>query len=219
MASVSNIRPFILKEEGGLSRSVSDKASSYPSPWTYNGVTGWHTNKGVTYKTFSSLSSKLGYANTADNFFKMPDSIWDKIFKNEYWNAWYLDQLNSQAIADLLVDFSFNSGPGGSFSSIQKYLLKKGYNVSTRMQAINALNKIALFNEQQIFLELVAHREAFYKSLSTYPVNGKGWLSRLNNLKEFGLKTIAKKKIKIAVVVLTIILAVGIIGTFYYKSE
>jgi lysozyme family protein len=196
VASVSNIRPFLLAEEGGLSRKTSDKASANPAPWVYNGLTGWHTNKGVTYTTFSSLAAKLGYANTADNFFKMPDSIWDKIFKNDYWNAWYLDQLNSQAIADLLADFSFNSGPGGSFNSIQKYLDTKGIHVANRMQAVAALNKIALLNEQTIFLELIAHREAFYRSLSDFSLNGKGWLSRLGKLKAFGLETILKKKLK-----------------------
>lgn len=219
MANVSNIRPFIQKWEGGLSRNTADSASSNPAPWVYNGLTGWHTNKGVTYSTFSSLSSKLGYANSADNFFKMPGDIWDAIYKTGYWDPWYLDKLNSQAIADLIADFSWGSGANGSFQSVRKYLEAKGYPVNSRLEAVEALNKLIILNETKIFSELVAHREAFFKSLSSYATFGKGWMNRLNALKTFGLETIAKKKIKIIVIAVVLIVMVAAIGTYFYKSK
>lgn len=196
MASVSNIRPFIQKWEGGLSRNTTDTASKNPAPWMYKGVNGWHTNKGVTYKTFVSFAPKLGYAITPDNFFGMPDAIWDAIFKNGYWDAWYLDKMNSQAIADLIADFSWGSGANGSFQSIRKYLLTKAYTVNSRLEAVEALNKLSFLNETEIFNELVAWRESFFKSLSTFGTFGKGWLNRLNDLQKFGLETIQKKKLK-----------------------
>lgn len=195
MASVSHIREFIQKWEGGLSRNTDDGASSNPAPWPYKGVSGYHTNKGVTYTTFSGQASKLGYANTADNFFSMPDSIWNTIIKNAYWDVWYLDKMNSQAIADLLLDFSWGSGPYGSFKSVQKWLsTQKKIVVSSRLEAVEAINKLAALNEKAIFLELIDWRAAFFKGLSTYVKFGKGWMNRLNSLKEFGLETIAKKK-------------------------
>ena len=80
MAKVSNIRSFIQAWEGGLSRNTTDSASSMPAPWMYKGVTGWHTNKGVTYKAFVGLANKVGYEISAENFFTMPDRIWDGIF-------------------------------------------------------------------------------------------------------------------------------------------
>lgn len=219
MASVSNIRAFIQKWEGGLSRNTTDSASLMPAPWPYKGVTGWHTNKGVTFKTFSGLAPKLGYAITADNFFTMPDKIWDAIFANGYWAPWYLDKLNSQAIADLIADFAWGSGVNGSFQSIRKYLAQKGYPVNSQLEAVDALNKLASFNETEIFNELVSHREAFFKSLSTFSTFGKGWLNRLNDLKKYGLETIAKKKIKIAAIAIVLVVIIASVATFFYKSK
>lgn len=195
MASVSNIMPFIQKWEGGLSRNTADSASKNPAPWTYKNQNGWHTNKGVTYTTFVSLAPKLGYAITPDNFFLMPDAIWDAIFKNGYWDTWYLDKMNSQAIADLIADFSWGSGANGSFQSIRKYLSQKGIAVNSRLEAVEAINKLSFANETEIFLELVQWREAFFKSLGSFATFGKGWLNRLNDLKTFGLETIQKKKL------------------------
>lgn len=193
MAKSSNIRPFIQKWEGGLSKNPADTAARNPAPWTYNNQNGYHTNKGVTYTTFLSLSPKLGYETSAENFFTMPAPIWDGIFKNGYWDPWELDRMRSQIIADLIADFAYMSGTSGSFNSIKKYLAGKGIQVSTRGQAVDALNTLSLGKEQQIFTELVAHREAYFKSLNQ-PTFLNGWLNRLNNLKEFGLQTLLKKK-------------------------
>lgn len=218
MASVGNIRPFIQKWEGGLSRQTADNASSYPAPWTYKGVTGWHTNKGVTYKTFSSLSSKLGYANTAENFFAMPDDIWDKIFYYGYWKPWGLDGVKSQAIADFIANASWGSGLTGSFNTIKKYLATKNISVSTKEQAVAALNKISLLNEKQIFTELIEWRNNFFRSLSDFSVYGKGWLNRSSDLFKHGLETIAKKKTKIVAIVVILTIIIFCIYKQYYKK-
>lgn len=219
MASVSNIRPFIQKWEGGLSRELADNASSKPAPWPYKGLTGWHTNKGVTYATFVGLAPKLGYAITPDNFFLMPDAIWDSIFKNGYWDPWTLDEINSQAIADFIANASWGSGLGGSFNTIKKYLATKNIAVQNRVQAVAAINKIALFNETQIFNELIDFRNNFFKSLNDFPTYGKGWLNRSEALRKFGLETITKKKIKITAIALILVVLVFSIYTFYYKNR
>lgn len=194
MANSANIRPFIQKWEGGLSKALSDTASSNPSPWSYNGVSGYHTNKGVTYSTFKNLSNSLGYANTAENFFSMPNDIWNKIFSNGYWKPLYLDNLNSQAIADALSNWSWGSGVSGAFTSLKKYLFTKNITVTNWPQSIEALNKLSSLNETAIFLELINWREQFFKSLNQ-PANLRGWLNRLNEMKAFGLETIKKKSI------------------------
>lgn len=194
MANVSNIRPLIIKWEGGLSRDTNDTASKNPAPWTYKGVTGWHTNKGVTYATFINLANKVGYQPTAENFFNMPDSIWDGIFKIGYWDPWKLDNMKSQAIADTLACFAWGSGVQGSFNSVKKYLATKSINVSNTEEAVQQFNKLSLFNEEKIFLELIDWREKFFRSLNQ-PVFLRGWLNRLADIKQFGLNTIKKKSI------------------------
>lgn len=217
MANVSNIRPLIVKWEGGLSRHKSDTASALPAPWTYNGYNDWHTNKGVTYATFLGLAPKIGYSITPDNFFTMPDTIWDAIFKVGYWNPWNLDELKSQAIADIIVCFAWGSGVTGSFNSIKKYLATKGINVSNTSQAVDALNKISFLNEKKIFEELISWREQFFKSLNQ-PIFLRGWLNRLNDIKQFGLNTIKKKRIKIGIAV-AVILIVSVACVYFVTKK
>jgi hypothetical protein len=83
MADYTKIVSFIKTKEGGLSSATTDTASNNPSNCG-NGKNGkpYHTNKGVTWSTFKGLSAKLGYSATCDNFIKMPDSIWGKIYKD-----------------------------------------------------------------------------------------------------------------------------------------
>lgn len=219
MANVSNIRPFIQKWEGGLSRHSADNASAHPAPWPHNGVTGWHTNKGVTYAAFVGLAPKSGYAITPENFFTMPPKIWDAIFKVGYWDPWHLDNLRSQAIADFIANASWGSGLTGSFNTIKKYLASKNIPVTTREQAVNELNKLSVLNEKAVFTDLINWRNNFLKSLSDFGVYGKGWLNRSNDLLQHGLETIEKKKIKIIAIVVVLAVVVFCIYKFYYKPN
>lgn len=217
MAAVDHIRAFIQKWEGGLSNKSTDKAAANPAPWPYNGTYGWHTNKGVTYSTFASLGPSLGYAVTADNFFTMPAEIWDKILQAGFWNSWDLDNMKSQAIADLIADFAWGSGITGSFNVVKKYLAGKGKNVSTRTQATAALNDLARFNEKNVFLDLINARHDFFESLNE-PANIKGWLNRLDALKTFGLQTIGSGSwIRILIPAALVLLALAITVLLYYR--
>lgn len=51
MEKYKHIIPHILKWEGGLSNHKNDSASKNPCPVTYNGVSGYHTNRGITWNT------------------------------------------------------------------------------------------------------------------------------------------------------------------------
>jgi hypothetical protein len=53
---------------------------------------------------------------------------------------------------------------------------------------------VNITNEEQIFLEMVSAREAFFRSLNQ-PANLQGWLNRLAEFKSFGLETIKKKSL------------------------
>jgi hypothetical protein len=224
MADYRHPRKFILQWEGGLSRDAGDSASTHPAPWMHKGLSGWHTNKGVTFSTFESLAPMLGYAVTPENFFNMPDRIWEKIFKIGYWDAWRLDEMKSQAIADLLADFAWGSGIGGSFNSIDKYLATKGKQVTNREQATKALSELARGNEKKIFLELIGWREKFFRSLGQ-PWNLKGWLNRLihdesgdrQSLKEFGLESIKGSPLRIFIIPGLLLMALAITIIFYLR--
>lgn len=199
MADYKKVIPFHKAWEGGLSRATTDKAASNPSPWTYNGQTGWHTNKGITYAAFVACAPKIGYQITPENFFTMPDAIWNSIFKIIYWDGMLLDRVNSEAIAAALSNWSWGSGDSGAFQLLKKYLATKGYNVTNDAQAVDAINELSRGNEEAIFLELIDWRENYFRSLNQ-PANLQGWLNRLKfgsgtkpSMMQFGLNLIKKK--------------------------
>lgn len=214
MASHKNIVPFFLKWEGGLSRDTKDSASNNPAPWPYKGLTGWHTNKGITYTTFVTMAPRMGYDITPDNFFIMPNEIWGKIMKGGYWDPYQLDDMQSQAIADTVVSWAWGSGIVGSFKQFKKYLATKNINVNIHTDVTRAFNELVnASNEEKIFLELAEWRANYFKSLNQ-PHWLQGWLNRLEEFKKFGLETIKKKRIRITLIAGALILIV--IGSLVY---
>lgn len=221
MATYESAIPYIKKSEGGLSRATTDTASKKPAPFNYKGQTGWHTNRGITWETFNSLASQLGYAPSADNFFKMPDDIWLKIYKGGYWNPMQGDRYDSQPIANAIVDFAWAGGVGGSTNALIKYLASKNIKadgVITISQGLNELTKKD--GEKKAFNDLIDYRKAWFISLNQ-PANTGGWLSRMEELRKQGSslikETIQKvgeatetvKKNPTTTVIITILLAVS----------
>ena len=195
MADLNKAIPYIRKAEGGLSRATTDTASKNPAPFTYNGKTGWHTNKGVTWTTFSSLAPTLAYTASADNFFKMPDAIWEKIYRNGYWNPMQADKIKSDAIAIAIVDYAWAFGVGGAQSRLKVWVKSTfGTDAKTMTDVVNAINKQS--SEAETFNKLIIHRKAAFAALKQ-PVNERGWFARMDELKQYGstfLKTISDNK-------------------------
>jgi len=201
MASIDKIISETKKEEGGLSRAKTDSASAHPSNCqiTNNGVSAddWHTNKGVTWDTFIGNASKLGYEANCKNFETMPDNIWQKIAKKGYWDPFYLDQYNSQAIANFIFQWAWGSGVSGAYKPLAKLANSKyGMNLSTSYSLNNAallkdkMNEVSKKNESGLLLDLKNSLKGFYVSLNQ-PANEKGWLKRVDELYEMSLNEIS----------------------------
>ena len=187
MADYRNVIPTILKWEGGLSRNPNDTASRVPAPWPFNGVTGWHTNKGVTYATFSSLAPRLGYKNDADTFFTMPSNVWGLIFKNGYWDKVQGDKIKSQAVANLLADWYWGSG-SNAVKNLQQVLNRSfGYKLAEDgimgPKTLEATNKV---DAKKLFDLLHAEKVDFYNQIVKNDPSQqtflKGWLNRAADL-------------------------------------
>lgn len=102
MANVDILLPFILKYEGGF---VNDPADS-----------GGATNKGVTIATWRSV----GYDKDGDGDIDVQDlklisnkDVRDRVLKPHYWDRWKANQIQSQKIANILVDWVWASGANG----------------------------------------------------------------------------------------------------------
>lgn len=186
MASWEKIIPFIKLREGGLSRDPDDLAAKYPAPCAYNGQTGWHTNKGITYETFIT-NTALGYEGTCENFFEMPAEIWSKIFKAKIWDQWQLDKIRSQSIADIIADWSFNSGAGGAYKRIRD-LFNEKYKMdlpaqfgATSVESLRKkINSISFVREFQIRRDLLDKRTEAVKASN--PKYQTGLQNRIDEL-------------------------------------
>jgi|694.fasta_scaffold130300_4 lysozyme family protein len=223
MAVYTKIVSFIKSKEGGLSSATTDTASNNPSNCG-NGSNGkpYHTNKGITWSTFKGLSSKLGYSATCDNFLKMPDSIWSKIYKDGYWNPIQGDRIQNQAIANSFVEMAWGSGVGSNTSTrgaiaYLKNFFKSKYNKSfdTITQIVDYVNELDNSGQTpQLFEKLYDFRKSLYTSFNQ-PSNLKGWINRLDAfyLLNKPYATSTKTKASIAVGVLLIIAG----ATLYYK--
>lgn len=102
MADINVLLPFILKWEGGF---VNDPADA-----------GGATNKGVTIGTWR----QVGYDKDGDGDIDVQDlkllsnnDVRDRVLKPHYWNRWKADNIQSQKIANILVDWVWGSGKHG----------------------------------------------------------------------------------------------------------
>jgi lysozyme family protein len=192
MADYKNIIPFIQRWEGGMSNDADDtSAASLPMPCSYRGVMGWHTNKGITYRTFLHFSKVLGYEPTCANFVNMPPNIWGAIFKRGFWDSYQLDTFTSQAVAEVLVNIIWGSGHGGGWRLIASVVNSKQFkhyggvpekysNANTQTLA-TVINKICRREEKKLHTAIIERMKRFYYSLNK-PKYLKGWLNRLADL-------------------------------------
>jgi hypothetical protein len=224
MANFNDIRQFTLKKEGGLSRAKTDTASKNPSSCIHNGVSGWHTNRGITYKVFADASKRYGFANTCDNFINMPDDIWDKIAKGDYWDNLNLDNLNSNGVAFQIFSWHWGAGKGW-FPRMRRYLSSKkiewNQKSSTLADALNLL--IDKQGEKQTIDELNTQQKEYYTSISQ-PANIKGWISRIEDTTKYAYKYIGsvykenKKGVNYAIVGVVLI-GITFLAYRYYKKN
>ena len=185
MANVDILLPFILKYEGGF---VNDPADS-----------GGATNKGVTIATWRSV----GYDKDGDGDIDVQDlklisnkDVRDRVLKPHYWDRWKANQIQSQKIANILVDWVWASGANGI--KIPQRLLGvavDGIVGAKTLAAVNFADPDQLFNviyNADITTSSIAAyekrigRKATNAELMKYTKKRfiKGWLNRLAAIKE-----------------------------------
>lgn len=171
MAKIDILAPFILSWEGGYCNIPGDS--------------GGHTNKGVTLATWR----KYGYDKNDDDVINEKDVMliteYDAIYeimKPVYWDKWRADEIQSQSVANLLVDWYWNSGKYGI--RIPQFALGVTVDGIVGQKTIAAINNYK-YGEKELFVKLWKEREAYIELIA---VNQKkkfkaGWLNRLNGIK------------------------------------
>lgn len=170
MAKIELFAPKILQYEGGFVNDPKDH--------------GGATNMGVTLSTWQ----KIGYDKDGDGDIDVADirllTQADAIIvlKKCYWNRWRTDEILNQSIAEILVDWVWNSGKWGIV--IPQRLLKvldDGIVGSGTLFAVNSANQrdfhAVILQARMTFIEeLLRNHQDQLKFFN-------GWMNRLYNCK------------------------------------
>lgn len=157
-----DLSKFVLRMEGGLTNDKTDTASKFPSPTPEK----WHTNKGITWKTYTDSSKTLKFTPSVKEFLVMPYSRWFSIFKNNY--------INRSNFSDNLV-----------LNSYMALWLWGGW--ARKHMSLENVNKVLndkkLTNRQKLF-NLVELRKQYFDNIikANPPLKKyeKGWKARAN---------------------------------------
>lgn len=169
MAQVSKLVPYILKFEGGFVNDPDDL--------------GGETCKGITFKTYKLYRQRKKLPTpTIEDLKRISDEEFTSILKEMYWDACKADFIESQSVANAIVDWAWNSGTATAVKEIQKVLGVKSDGVigNITLSAINSHSPLPLFGLIQ-----QTRKDYIDRICKARPVNQKyrkGWMNRINSL-------------------------------------
>lgn len=185
MANVETLVPFIIRFESGvdpaglISEKLFEKArkSGYANdPDDLGGA----TMVGVTMVTYTEYCRKKGYPRpTVERLRGITYTQWLDILKTMFWDRWKADEIQSQSVAEILVDWVWASGKYG-ITIPQRVLgvTVDGVVGTKTLAAVNAQNPSNFFDR------IVQERKSYIDRICvSRPANNKfkrGWLRRLN---------------------------------------
>lgn len=167
MANSRLLFDFIKKWEGGWADHAADK--------------GGKTNMGITLHTWQSC----GYDKDLDGDIDADDlrliTVEDvyQVFYKKYWCRWKADQIQSQSLANIVVDWVWASGYHG-ITRVQRLLQVKADGIvgQKTLYALNSANPRGLFDA------IKADRIRFIRDIvsrdPSQQVFLKGWMNRIN---------------------------------------
>jgi len=220
-AFTDELKNHILKWEGGLSRAKTDAAKSNAAPCThtYKGVTAndWHTNKGIQWLTFKSAANELNYDPECSLFFEMPDSLWLKIAKKQYWDKYNLDQMPSQALANLIFQAAWGMGLSGSAYLWGKFFGKSFANYSDITKTF--AEYLSKYSEKDLFTKAWKYKLDYYLKLPNQEANYSGWTNRANDFYSFNESTYLGKNKTAKVTIDSIVINLGILIAAWFLGS
>lgn len=175
MASFQIYQATLKGLEGGYQALVADEGN-YNSLGQLIG-----TNYGI---SAVALEKYLGRVPSVSDMKTLSYSTALIIFKNEYWDMIKGDYINSQAVAETIVDHAVNSGRKTTVRIVQtvlnqyfgKNLVIDGDMGPITLAAVNSVNA------NDFFVKFSAAREAYYRSLSKFSIFGTSWLGRIQTI-------------------------------------
>lgn len=156
----------VLVYEGGYSNHPADP--------------GGATMKGVTQKVYDAYRLERGKQKQPVR--NITDQELQEIYRINYWNAVKGDLL-PEGVDFVLFDGAVNSGPKQSIKWLQRSLGVAPDGVLGQI-TLAALKLIK--DNDALIAKIIERRELFLRSLKTFKTFGKGWMTRINNVKAKG---------------------------------
>lgn len=156
----------VLVYEGGYSNHPSDP--------------GGPTMKGVIQRVYDGYRKRKGLPTRSVQY--LAENELHEIYRTQYWDLVRGDEL-PPGVDFVVFDGAVNSGPSQSVKWLQRALgVKADGNIGeATLAAASTANRTALING------ICDRRLAFLKALRTWPVFGKGWGSRVADVRRWGL--------------------------------
>ena len=143
---------------------------------------GGATNMGVTLHTYISYCRRKGYPLPGvEQLKRLTEEQWQDIIRTTYWDVCRADEIQSQSVANLVVDWAVHSGNATAAKHVQRIVGAKADGIigPNSLAAINSVSPLPLFGQ------IKQDRIKFLKNLVvTRPQNQKflrGWLNRVNS--------------------------------------
>lgn len=154
---------YVLAHEGGYTNHPSDPG----------GPTNWGITLADARRYWKSDAS-------AADVRAMPLPVAQVIYRARYWDALRCDELPS-GVDYALFDYGVNSGVGRAIRVLRQ--LVRSERSGTKLSDVEIAD-IARANPRALVVAMCAERRAFLRRLKTWPVFGRGWARRVNDVEK-----------------------------------
>jgi len=141
---------------------------------------GGRTNQGVIQRVYAAWRRKKGLP--ARDVFLMENAERDEIYFDNYFAKVRFDEL-PPGVDVVVVDGAINSGPAQSIKWVQRAL---GIQADGVLGDVTMERILSHENHDALIAGILERRMAFLRALKTFYHFGKGWTSRVNQLRQVG---------------------------------
>lgn len=171
-SKIELLAPAVAKWEGGYVNDPTDK--------------GGVTNMGITLNTWKLVGyDKDGDGDIDQTDIKLLNKNDFKAVLKKYWDKWHADDIQNQSIANILVDWYWNSGKWGIV--IPQRILGLTPDGVVGPKTIARINELIQEDAELLFDKIWTARETFLDNIvkANPPQKRfiKGWKNRLNDFK------------------------------------
>jgi len=159
---------LLLQSEGGYSDDPEDP--------------GGRTNLGVTQAVWESWVGRASNEKEMRNL--VPTDV-EPLYKRKYWDACRCDDLPT-GLDYVVFDFAVNAGVGRSIKTLQSSV---DATVDGQLGKMT-LDAVSKFPTDVTIFRFSDEKVKFYKSLPTFSTFDKGWLDRVERVKNDALKMV-----------------------------